>query len=70
MNKLKNSKCSQDDFDKESFEIREILSSLGKGGPVEIKAGPASSGPKVSSEDIERWDEAARKQKKLRDNVD
>jgi hypothetical protein len=58
VNKLKHNKCDQDDFDKECYELRQIMASLGKGGPVEIRA-PSPKGPKVTAEDIERWDACA-----------
>lgn len=57
---LQRNKCEVDDFDKECHEIRSMIQALGSGKPVEIRA-KTPSGPKISAEDIDRWNKAASK---------
>lgn len=66
---LKAEKCAQDDFDEESVAIRELINSMGTGAPVEIRA-PTPKGPKVSQEDIDRWNAYADKMAKTDADVD
>jgi hypothetical protein len=43
-------------FDAECIEIREIISKMGTGQPIEIRAPtPKQEGPKITQEDIDRW---------------
>jgi hypothetical protein len=43
-------------FDTECIEIREIISKMGTGQPIEIRAPtPKQEGPKITQEDIDRW---------------
>lgn len=56
-NELDRNKVEMDDFDKEIGSLKDMIKALGEGKPVEIKAAP--SGPKISAEDVERWNIAA-----------
>lgn len=58
IDQLKNSKVDQDEFDKESHELRLMIQALGTGKPVEIRA-KTPTGPKITAEDVERWNSAA-----------
>lgn len=59
---LKADKCDQDDFDQESVAIRELIANIGSGKPVEMVArAPTPKGPKVTQEDIDRWNAYADK---------
>lgn len=64
---LKTNKCNQDDFDTEIFDIRDILSKLGTGQKVEVRAASPkeAKGPKITQEDIDRWNDAAKKAKEF-----
>lgn len=62
VNKLKVNKCEQDDFDKEIFDIKEMIANLGAGKPVAVRAAsPKDKGPKITQADVDRWNEAAKK---------
>ena len=72
MLKIKNleaEKVAQDDFDEESVAIRELINSMNTGKPVEIRA-PTPKGPKISQEDIDRWNSYAEKIAKTDSEVD
>lgn len=58
IDQLKSTKCNQDDFDKEAHELRLMIQALGSGKPVEIRA-RTPTGPKVTDQDIARWNSAA-----------
>lgn len=51
IDQLKNNKVSQDEFDKESHQLRLMIQALGTGKPVEIRP-KTPSGPKITPEDI------------------
>lgn len=57
---MKAEKCEVDDFNQESFDVREMINSIGSGKPVEIRA-PTPKGPKITQEDIDRWNAYAEK---------
>lgn len=57
---LKNAKAEQDDLDQGLQEIRDMIANMGTGKPVEIRA-PSPKGPKVTQEDIDRWNATAEK---------
>lgn len=57
---VKENKVEIDDFDKEAEEVRALIAGMGSGKPVEIRA-PSPKGPKVTQEDIDRWNATAEK---------
>lgn len=66
INNLKLYKVEQEVFDQECLDIRDIISKMATGQPVEIKA-PSPKGPKITQEDIERWNGLSEKTLKLED---
>ena len=50
-------------------EIRALMANMGTGAPVEIRA-PSPKGPKVTQEDIDRWNAAAEKTDSLQVLID
>lgn len=54
---LDRNKVDQDDYDKEVHNLKEMIKALGEGKPVQIEAAP--SGPRISDQDVERWNIAA-----------
>lgn len=66
---LKHNKVEQDDFDRELEELRALIANMGTGAPVEIRA-PSPKGPKVTQDDIDRWNAAAEKTDSLQALID
>lgn len=58
LEQLKRNKVENDDFDKECMELRAMIQAMGSGKPVEIRA-KTPSGPKITEEDIAKWNTAA-----------
>ena len=73
LNVLKQNKVEQDDFDTEVFQLKDLISKLGSGQKVEIRAPtPKKEGPKITQADIDRWNASADKTDKwtkLLDNL-
>lgn len=57
---LKLNKAGTDDLDREIGELKEAIAGLASGKPVEIRAS-SPKGPKITQEDIDRWNAAADK---------
>ena len=51
---MKRDKTEQEQFDQECLDVREMISNMNTGQPVEIRA-PTPKGPKITQEDIDRW---------------
>ena len=66
---LKDEKVERDDFDEESVAVRDLINAIGTGKPVEIRA-PTPKGPKISQDDIDRWNGYSDKISNLDTNVD
>ena len=49
--------------------MRSLIANIGTGAPVEIRA-PSPKGPKVTQEDIDRWNAAAEKTDSLQVLID
>lgn len=60
---LKNHKVEVDTFDREIFELKAMIQALGSGKPVEVKT-VAATGPKITDQDIEKWNKSADKTEK------
>lgn len=56
--RVKKNKVEQDEFDKECHELRQMIQAMGSGKPVEIRA-KTPSGPKITDEDVAKWNKAA-----------
>ena len=50
-------------------ELRAMIANMGTGAPIEIRA-PSPKGPKVTQEDIDRWNAAAEKTVSLQTLID
>ena len=48
----------QDDYDKQIQEMMQMIQALSSGKPVEVRA-PTPKGPKISEEDVAKWNKAA-----------
>ena len=60
---LKRDKTDLRNFDKTVKDIIDMIQSLEKGEPVKVKiqtpTTPSPSGPKITQEDVDRWNESA-----------
>ena len=69
MKTVKLNKVERADFEREIYEIKELIANLGTGKPVEIRA-PSPQGPKVTQADIDKWNAAAEKTVTLQNLVE
>lgn len=62
-------KVDQDEFDNEIYLIKNMISNLSQGKPVEIRAA-TPKGPKVSQDDIDRWNLLSKRIDKVESTVE
>ena len=62
-------KSEKDDVEERFSEIIAMIEALGSGKPVQVRA-PSAKGPKISVEDVAKWNKAADLSNTLSDKVD
>ena len=66
---LKENKAETSDMEREIYELKEIMASMSRGTPVEVRAS-SPQGPKITQADIDRWNAGCEKAVTLEGAVD
>ena len=66
---VKSNKVETSDHEREIYELKEIMASMSRGTPVEVRAS-SPQGPKITQADIDRWNANCEKAVTLQEAVD